>query len=395
MAEQELQDQIIIKRRSFSEPETPKGGVWKIAFADFMTAMMCFFLVMWLINAANEETRQAVAAYFNPMRLAELNRKGLKDPEVAVPMPERTEGERTTEITQPPEREPERSRDALFSDPYRVLSEIAGDKAGGIADAGSAGTAQGGSAFRDPFEPEFRTAAQPSEVRPAGAQEDASSAKKAEALAGDAESAPPAETAATIEAAALLAGPESAEPPDTVAAAEAGESAQAKAEAEEAETRSDTEIGPADLRDVIAHAVEAEAASQSGPSVAVVQTGEGVLISMTDDADFGMFAIGSAEPQPAMVRIMERIAEALKTQDGTIVIRGHTDARPFRTDSYDNWRLSTDRAQMAYYMLVRGGLEETRVEAIEGYAERRLKVPADPEAAENRRIEILVRQASL
>ncbi len=36
---------------------------WKIAFADFMTAMMCFFLVMWLINAANEQTKAAVASF--------------------------------------------------------------------------------------------------------------------------------------------------------------------------------------------------------------------------------------------------------------------------------------------------------------------------------------------
>ena len=40
------------------------GGAWKVAFADFMTAMMCFFLVMWLMGA-DEETKQEVAHYFN------------------------------------------------------------------------------------------------------------------------------------------------------------------------------------------------------------------------------------------------------------------------------------------------------------------------------------------
>src|SRR5690606_33006128 len=131
----------------------------------------------------------------------ELNRKGLKDPEVIPPLPERTEGERTTEITQPPEREPERSRDALFSDPYRVLSEIAGDKAGGIADAGSAGTAQGGAAFRDPFEPEFRTAAQASEAPPISVQESTPAAKEKDVRAGDTEAVvPPAESPEPVEA---------------------------------------------------------------------------------------------------------------------------------------------------------------------------------------------------
>jgi chemotaxis protein MotB len=48
---------------------------------------------------------------------------------------------------------------------------------------------------------------------------------------------------------------------------------------------------------------------------------------------------------------------------------------------------------MAYYMLVRGGVPEKRFDRIEGYADRKLKVPANPLAAENRRIEILLRRA--
>jgi chemotaxis protein MotB len=47
---------------------------------------------------------------------------------------------------------------------------------------------------------------------------------------------------------------------------------------------------------------------------------------------------------------------------------------------------------MAYYMLVRGGVDEKRFDRIEGYADRRLRVPNDPEAAQNRRIEILLRR---
>ena len=73
---------VVIRRRSALDDPAPKsGGVWKIAYADFMTAMMCFFLVMWLINAANEQTKAAVASYFNPVKLVDRNasRKGLED----------------------------------------------------------------------------------------------------------------------------------------------------------------------------------------------------------------------------------------------------------------------------------------------------------------------------
>ena len=40
------------------------GGAWKVAFADFVTAMMALFMVMWLM-AAKDETREAIAGYFN------------------------------------------------------------------------------------------------------------------------------------------------------------------------------------------------------------------------------------------------------------------------------------------------------------------------------------------
>jgi chemotaxis protein MotB len=75
-----------------------------------------------------------------------------------------------------------------------------------------------------------------------------------------------------------------------------------------------------------------------------------------------------------------------------LVVRGHTDGRPYKSGTYDNWRLSTARAHMAYYMLVRGGIDEKRFERIEGHADRHLKILDDPEAAQNRRIEILLRK---
>ena len=122
-------------------------------------------------------------------------------------------------------------------------------------------------------------------------------------------------------------------------------------------------------------------------------TEEGVLISLTDDYDFGMFAIASAEPRPAMVVVMDKLAKVLAGQPERLVVRGHTDGRPYKSGTYDNWRLSSARAHMAYYMLVRGGIDEKRFERVEGHADRSLRIADDPEAAQNRRIEILLRKA--
>jgi chemotaxis protein MotB len=42
------------------------GGAWKVAYADFVTAMMAFFLLMWLLNATTEEQKNAISNYFDP-----------------------------------------------------------------------------------------------------------------------------------------------------------------------------------------------------------------------------------------------------------------------------------------------------------------------------------------
>jgi chemotaxis protein MotB len=57
---------IIIKRRKVVKAAGHHGGAWKVAYADFVTAMMAFFLLMWLLNATTEEQRKGLADYFNP-----------------------------------------------------------------------------------------------------------------------------------------------------------------------------------------------------------------------------------------------------------------------------------------------------------------------------------------
>ncbi len=49
------------------------GGAWKVAFADFMTAMMCFFLVMWLLNTSSAAQKENIADYFSTPSVIEYN----------------------------------------------------------------------------------------------------------------------------------------------------------------------------------------------------------------------------------------------------------------------------------------------------------------------------------
>ena len=57
---------IIIKRKKVVGGDGHHGGAWKVAYADFVTAMMAFFLLMWLLNATTEKQRKGIADYFSP-----------------------------------------------------------------------------------------------------------------------------------------------------------------------------------------------------------------------------------------------------------------------------------------------------------------------------------------
>ncbi|WP_102224061.1 flagellar motor protein MotB [Acidimangrovimonas sediminis] len=57
---------VIIKRKKKGGGDGHHGGAWKVAYADFVTAMMAFFMLMWLLNATTEKQRKGIADYFSP-----------------------------------------------------------------------------------------------------------------------------------------------------------------------------------------------------------------------------------------------------------------------------------------------------------------------------------------
>ena len=57
---------VIIKRKKVVAGGGHHGGAWKVAYADFVTAMMAFFMLMWLLNATTEQQRKGLADYFAP-----------------------------------------------------------------------------------------------------------------------------------------------------------------------------------------------------------------------------------------------------------------------------------------------------------------------------------------
>src|SRR5438128_12345831 len=62
---------VVIKRIKKSGHAGHHGGAWKVAYADFVTAMMAFFLLMWLINVTSPEQKTGIAEYFNPITVSQ------------------------------------------------------------------------------------------------------------------------------------------------------------------------------------------------------------------------------------------------------------------------------------------------------------------------------------
>ncbi|WP_439401163.1 MotB family protein [Bradyrhizobium sp. DASA03068] len=426
---------VIVRRRSAFAEEAHHGGVWKIAYADFMTAMMAFFLVMWLLNALNQDQKQVVASYFNPIQLAENAPapKGLKNLSKKEPTSfEGQDGKRQPAGTNEERRgdSPTAEKPAsfeekvLFRDPYATLAEIANSanqssgqrRAGALTSAEEDGL-KGGDAYRDPFDPGYwKLAPQASkdadrfienEPKPnASARDGAAGANPGEPQArrtrtddaGGSVAPNPESPSASLSP--LLppgsAPTQSAREGSVQAGVQANGAPQARLNdtAKESETREVAQTQQPTIKQLQSAIAEAlsDIKAGAGPAAEVRQVEEGLLISLTDDASFGMFAVGSAEPRPELIRAIDKIGPLLMKRPGMIIVRGHTDNRPYRSETYDNWRLSTARAQMAYYMLVRSGVDVRRIEHIEGYADRRPKLPNDPAAAQNRRIEILIRE---
>jgi chemotaxis protein MotB len=437
---------IIILKRVEAEEEKRKGGVWKIAHADFMTAMMAFFLIMWLVNATDEEMKKSIANYFNPINLmaSPTDRRGLVEPDVEARPPATATEAGQTAGTRPlgadapgddgasagggnVEEGNENRMDSAgineetdgpeFHDPYAVMASSAADLAPDEPVAvdvpqsahGEPGHTSLSETIRDPFDPAYWQTVSPRQsrtIRPGPADTADQLPPDAVIDAGDrrptepaAEADPGINAGEADDAAGVPAAVSQAEPHADPLASVGPRSAAAEAvlaALSEPEAPADTAADPEPARERPIEAAarevrEALAGVAANVEVSVEDRGgeETLLISLTDERSFSMFAIGSAEPTPETVELFGRVAGVLGELDGEIVIRGHTDARPFRGNTSDNWMLSFQRAHAAKEALIGSGVPETRITRVEGLADREPKHADDPLADENRRIEIL------
>ncbi len=121
-------------------------------------------------------------------------------------------------------------------------------------------------------------------------------------------------------------------------------------------------------------------------------TGEGLRIELLESEQGMFFQSGKPSPSELGEEMIIRMAEQLGQLPNQLLIEGHTDAKPFgKSADYSNWELSTDRANAARRIMEAHGLRPDQVLQVRGFADQNLRDTANPEAASNRRVSVIVR----
>ncbi len=126
--------------------------------------------------------------------------------------------------------------------------------------------------------------------------------------------------------------------------------------------------------------------------VSITVTQDGVLIEAVDrDGQSMLFDLASSELKPALVTFLGKLGPLLSERKSKVRVMGHTDARPYisRTGK-TNWDLSYERASNARRVLESSGLMRGQIDAVQAHGASQPRNPADPYAAENRRLSFLV-----
>ena len=146
-----------------------------------------------------------------------------------------------------------------------------------------------------------------------------------------------------------------------------------------------------ELRQAIQAVPELERLAEN---LAIERAPEGLRIQIVDQERRSMFPLGSAQMYPPTKALLARVATAIAALPNRISISGHTDGIAFRrTDGYDNWSLSLDRADATRRTLIAAGLAQGRIATVIGKADTEHRFAGQPLDPRNRRISITLLRA--
>src|SRR5512135_1638920 len=292
---------LIVKKIRRTKEEPHHGGAWKVAYADFVTAMMSFFLLLWLLNVTTDIQKRGIADYFEPTMASRSNsgaggvlggltmgQPGAQDLPASPP---------SFHLNMPALRQPDDGDD--------------GDQGGTAGpDKHKDGTAESKTA-------DGRVAD--------GKPQDG---KTGEGKPADGRT-----------------GEKPSEKPDVKVVEPKPVEAMTQAELQKRLVeREEKQFAAAEfaLRQAIQDVPELK---NLADNLLIDQTPEGLRIQIVDQEKRSMFPLGSAQLDPAAQKLMALVSQVVAKLPNKVSITGHTDAQPYAFGrNYGNWELSSDRA---------------------------------------------------
>jgi chemotaxis protein MotB len=327
----EANAETVIKKVKKGGHAPHHGGAWKVAYADFVTAMMAFFLLLWLLNATTEEQKMGISNYFDPTAISRATRSGsgglLGGTSVTQPGALKSSNSPpmiTTPVVARPESE---ETDALEpdDDPSAKMKGALGGNKNAIAGLGDK-----------------------PEINPSGLGKDGKDDREKQRQISEEEF----EKLKALREEQMF---------------------------QEAEKQ---------LKQVIQETPDLK---QLADNLQIEQTPEGLRIQILDKEKVAMFPVGSAAPMDQTQKLLGLVAQAVKQLPNKISITGHTDGLGYaRGAAYTNWELSADRANASRRALIASGVPEERIATVVGKADKEHLLPDDPNSPRNRRISIVM-----
>lgn len=292
---------LIVRRVTIEGGHGHHGGAWKVAYADFVTAMMAFFLLLWLLSTAEGEKLAGLAEFFSDSQMNTGPPGGVGGLLDGIDV---SPGVRIEAPSSPFDTQPTLPFSAEDQAEYEELTP-------NYASGADGGTGRAGSMADAAFERE-----------------------------------------------------------------------QERREQERFDAAADA------LEEALA---DAPALAKFKDNLKIEETPEGLRIQIVDQDKESMFPVGSDQMYPHTRQLLAAVATAVAGMQNRLSIRGHTDSRAYASDArYDNWRLSSDRANATRSVLLTSGLDPRRVLEVVGKADAEPLLPDQPTAANNRRISIVL-----
>jgi chemotaxis protein MotB len=325
-----MDDKIIIIRRIKKGGHGHHGGAWKVAYADFVTAMMAFFLLLWLLNVTTDVERKGIADYFAPASISKSD-SGAGG----------TFGGQT--ITAPGAQ---------------------------ISDSSPPGSSK---AIPEPDASEEGRKDTPGAGSPSGPKKD---------VKGDVTSGSSADVPAAIAELQKEVKPENTTPPD------AGKMDAKKIEDEKKKEEEFFKRAETALREAIK---SVPGLSGLDKNLIIDSTQEGLRIQIVDRDGYSLFQTGNARLDEKGAQLVRLVGLVLARLPNKITVTGHTDNTAFPIGSRrNNWELSSGRAQASLAAIMAAGVAGERVMGVIGKADRDPLIKDDPKNPQNRRISIVL-----